>query len=235
MTAVLILCGSFNPPTNMHIQLFDLAKDALSEKDIQVVAGIISPTHDEYKDQKPTLITSKHRVAMVQQALATNPWIKCSTWEAEQQGWTGMVKVLEYHRRIIKDSTCLESGKFCHPLFPEISLSSTTPLTAHPRLMLLCGGDLLESFSVWSDEQIDTVVRDFGLVVITRVGSNPEQYVDQHPILRLYKDNILIVPSDANSISSTEVRKAVKQGQSITDLVPESVSQYIEDNKIYTQ
>ena len=235
MTAVLILCGSFNPPTNMHMQLFNLAKDSLSEKNIKVVAGIISPTHDEYKDQKPTLITSKHRVAMVQLALATNPWIKCSTWEAEQQGWTRMVKVLEYHARIIKDSTCLESGKFCHPLFPEISLSSRMPLTAHPRLMLLCGGDLLESFSIWSDKHIETIARDFGLVVITRVGSNPEQYVDQHPILRLYKDNIQIVLSDANCISSTEVRKAVNQGQSITDLVAESVSQYIEDNKIYTQ
>ena len=44
----------------------DLAKDALARKNIQVVAGIISPTHDEYKDHKPTLITSKHRVAMVQ-------------------------------------------------------------------------------------------------------------------------------------------------------------------------
>ena len=79
------------------------------------------------------------------------------------------------------------------------------------------------------------IARDFGLAVITRVGSNPEQYVNQHPILRLHKDNIQIVPSDSNCISSTEVRKAVKLGQSITDWVPESVSQYIEDNKLYTQ
>jgi len=235
---VLISCGSFNPPTNMHLRIFDLAKDALARKNIQVVAGIISPTHDEYKDHKPTLITSKHRVAMVQQALATNPWIKCSTWETEQQGWTRTVKVLEHQGQIIKDSTSLESGKFCHPLFPEMSLSSTTPLTAHPRLMLLCGGDLLESFSVpnlWSNEHIEMIARDFGLAVITRVGSNPEQYVNEHPILRLYKDNIQIVPSDANRISSTEVRKAVKLGESITDLVPESVSQYITENNLYTQ
>ena len=115
---------------------------------------------------------------MVQHALATNPWIKCSTWETEQRGWTRTVKVmkylyqeftifktslickahwifqvLEHQGQIIKDSTSLESGRFCHPLFPEMSLSATTPLTAHPRLMLLCGGDLLESFSVpnlWS-------------------------------------------------------------------------------------
>ena len=103
---------------------------------------------------------------MVQQALATNPWIKCSTWEAEQQGWTRMVKVLEYHGRIIKDSTCLESGKFCHPLFPEIGLLSTKPLTAHPRLMLLCGGDVLESISandLWKDDDVTSTVQDFGL------------------------------------------------------------------------
>ena len=221
------------------MRLFDLAMDALSRKNIRVVAGIISPVHDEYKDKKPTLLTSsKHRVAMVQRALATNPWIKCSTWETEQQGWTRTVKVLENQGQIIKDSTCLETGRFCHPLFPDNPLLTTTPLTAHPRLMLLCGGDLLESFSIpnlWSNEDIETIARDFGLVVNTRVGSSPGQYVNQHPILRLHKDNIQIVPSDSNCISSTEVRKAVKLGQSITDWVPESVSQYIEDNKLYTQ
>ena len=64
-----------------------------------------------------------------------------------------ILQVLEHQGQIIKDSTSLESGRFCHPLFPEMSLSATTPLTVHPRLMLLCGGDLLESFSVpnlWS-------------------------------------------------------------------------------------
>ena len=115
--------------------------------------------------------------------------------------------------------------------------SSTTPLTEHPRLILLCGGDLLESFSdppnLWSDEDIETIARDFGLAVITRVGSNPEKYVNQHPILKLYKDNIQIISSD-KSISSTQVRNAVELGQSITHLVPESVCQYVEDNKLYT-
>lgn len=29
--AVLVSCGSFNPPTNMHLRMFELAKDALQQ------------------------------------------------------------------------------------------------------------------------------------------------------------------------------------------------------------
>ena len=56
-----------------------------------------------------------------------------------------------------------------------------------PQLMLICGGDLLESFSVpdlWADDHVRSIVRDFGLVVMTREGSDPGGYVAGHAILR---------------------------------------------------
>ena len=43
------------------------------------------------------------------------------------------------------------------------------------RLTLLCGADLLESFSVpglWDAEDIRVIVRDYGILVITRKASN---------------------------------------------------------------
>ena len=61
---------------------------------------------------------------------------------------------------------------------------------------LLCGADLLESFSVpglWELDDIRSIVRDHGIVVITREGSNPGEYIQGHEVLSRYSDNIHIV------------------------------------------
>uniref|UniRef100_A0A2I3GUW7 Nicotinamide nucleotide adenylyltransferase 1 n=1 Tax=Nomascus leucogenys TaxID=61853 RepID=A0A2I3GUW7_NOMLE len=60
---VLLACGSFNPITNMHLRLFELAKDYMNGTGrYTVVKGIISPVGDAYK--KKGLIPAYHRVIM---------------------------------------------------------------------------------------------------------------------------------------------------------------------------
>ena len=96
---------------------------------------------------------------------------------------------------------------------------------------------MLESFSVpnlWKDKDIEAIVKEFGLIVITREGSNPEQYVEKHPIVSKYKNNIHIVREDiTNDISSTKIRTAVARGASIKFFVSDEVIQYIADNQLY--
>ena len=58
------------------------------------------------------------------------------------------------------------------------------------QFKLLCGADLLESFAVpnlWDEEDIEVILKDFGLVVMTRAGSNPQQFIDQSPQLTRLK------------------------------------------------
>jgi len=45
---LLLACGSFNPPTLMHLRMFEVAKDTLRRLGTQVVGGVISPVHDGY-------------------------------------------------------------------------------------------------------------------------------------------------------------------------------------------
>ena len=61
---------------------------------------------------------------------------------------------------------------------------------------MLCGGDLIETFSVpglWQESDITAIVRDYGLVVITREGSNPEKYVYDHDILHQYRVSMITI------------------------------------------
>ena len=239
--ALLLSCGSFNPPTIMHLRLFELARDHLTTCGYDVLGGMISPVHDKYKEKKPSLIPAKHRIKMVELSVRDYPFVKCSKWEIHQEGWTRTRQVLEEHLSQINNAVKYPQDlceKYPHLPNSLKTLSSAQVSEPHTfRLFFICGGDLLESFSVpnlWKDEDIESIVKNFGLIVITREGSNPQQYIEKHHILRTYEANIHIVKEPIlNDISSTKIRDAVKRETSIRFFVPDSVINYISDNKLY--
>ncbi|KAI8024963.1 Uridine nucleosidase 1 [Camellia lanceoleosa] len=56
--------------------------------------------------------------------------------------------------------------------------------------MLVCGSDLLESFSIpgaWIPEQVRTICRDFGVVCIHRERQDIEKVISNDDILNEYK------------------------------------------------
>ncbi|XP_072583086.1 nicotinamide/nicotinic acid mononucleotide adenylyltransferase 3 isoform X4 [Vulpes vulpes] len=92
---VLLACGSFNPITNMHLRLFEVARDHLHQTGLyQVIGGIISPVNDNYR--KKDLVAAHHRVAMARLALQTSDWVRVDPWESEQVQWMETVKVLSW-------------------------------------------------------------------------------------------------------------------------------------------
>ncbi|XP_033099330.1 nicotinamide/nicotinic acid mononucleotide adenylyltransferase 3-like isoform X2 [Anneissia japonica] len=95
---VLLCCGSFNPITNMHLRMFEIARDYLHRTGkYQVLGGIISPVNDAYG--KKDLIESKHRLEMCRLALQTSDWITVDSWECEQNQWHPTMKVLTHHQK----------------------------------------------------------------------------------------------------------------------------------------
>uniref|UniRef100_A0A8V1ADN8 Nicotinamide nucleotide adenylyltransferase 3 n=1 Tax=Gallus gallus TaxID=9031 RepID=A0A8V1ADN8_CHICK len=93
---ILLACGSFNPITNMHMRLFELARDHLHQTGrYRVIEGIMSPVSDDYR--KKGLVSARHRIAMAKLALETSDWIRVDPWETEQESWTETVKVLRHH------------------------------------------------------------------------------------------------------------------------------------------
>ncbi|XP_028555668.1 nicotinamide/nicotinic acid mononucleotide adenylyltransferase-like [Dendrobium catenatum] len=50
---VLVSPGSFNPPTYMHMRMFELARDALNLLGYCVIGGYMSPVNDAYKKKVP--------------------------------------------------------------------------------------------------------------------------------------------------------------------------------------
>ncbi|KAL3523826.1 hypothetical protein ACH5RR_016660 [Cinchona calisaya] len=212
---VLVSTGSFNPPTYMHMRCFELARDALNSEGFCVIGGYMSPVNDAYN--KKGLISAEHRLVMCNLACKSSEFVMVDSWEANQSTFQRTLTVLSR----IKTSLC-ESG-----LLPSGTL----------KVMLICGSDLLESFStpgVWIPDQVRTICRDFGLVCIRRGGQDVEKIISDDDILSNYKDNIKVgdevVP---NGISSTGLRDCISRGLSVKYLTADEVIDYIKQHDLY--
>ncbi|XP_078166134.1 nicotinamide/nicotinic acid mononucleotide adenylyltransferase-like isoform X3 [Carex rostrata] len=213
--AVLVSSGSFNPPTYMHLRMFELARDELTAQGYTVLGGYLSPVNDEYK--KKDLISGMHRIRMCELACKSSSFVTVDPWEAKQSSYQRNLEVLA---RI--QSSLLKSG-----IFDKGSL----------KVMLLCGSDLLERWGVlkvWIADELRTICKDFGVVCIRREGMDIDKIICNNEILSENKNNIIsvdeIVP---NQISSTRVRECIRKGLSVKYLICDEVIDYVKDNQLY--
>ncbi|XP_012281424.1 nicotinamide/nicotinic acid mononucleotide adenylyltransferase 3 [Orussus abietinus] len=237
---ILMSCGCYNPPTNMHLRMFEVAKDHLHRMGTHaVVGGIISPAHDGYG--KRDLASASHRCAMLKLALKNNDWVRVSTWETRQNCWMRTKLSLQYHQSVL-NSVVSDTNGIKHyaeqedlEWIPENVKNNAN--NAPIQIKLLCGADLLESFEVpglWIDEEIDAIVSQHGLIVVTREGSNPHRFIYESDILSKHVRNITIVTEwIPNEISSSKIRKALRRGESVKYLVQDPVIDYIYTQGIY--
>ncbi|XP_064630068.1 nicotinamide/nicotinic acid mononucleotide adenylyltransferase 1-like isoform X2 [Lineus longissimus] len=254
---VLLACGSYNPVTNMHLRMFELARDTLQRSGkYKVIGGIISPVNDAYK--KKDLVVAKHRIAMLKQALKSSDWIKLDTWESEQDCWLETKKVLDHHRanldtiinanitentivsptkrrRTTRGRKVKGSDDVDYTIPENLNLNN---LEGGPiQLRLLCGADLLESFAVpglWADDDIEDIVCKYGLVCITRGGSNPQKFIYDHDVLTEHQHNIVICNEwITNEVSATKIRRSLRRRESVKYLMPDSVISYIKEHGLY--
>ncbi|XWS09658.1 hypothetical protein CRYUN_Cryun39dG0008200 [Craigia yunnanensis] len=212
---VLVATGSFNPPTLMHLRMFELARDGLNSDGFCVIGGYISPVNDAYK--KKGLIAAEHRIELCEIACKSSEFVMVDPWEANQSSFQRTLTVLSRVKSFLT-----EDG-----LIPKVSL----------KVMLVCGSDLLQSFSIpgfWIPEQVRTICKDYGVVCIRREGQDVEKIISDDEILNENRDNIKIVDELVpNQISSTRVRECISRGLSIKYLTVDEVIDYIRKQHLY--
>ncbi|NWJ00513.1 NMNA3 adenylyltransferase, partial [Crypturellus undulatus] len=234
---ILLACGSFNPITNMHMRLFELARDHLHQTgQFEVIEGIVSPVSDDYRKQG--LVSARHRVAMAKLALESSDWIRVDPWESEQETWTETVNVLRHHyKRSLQSRKEFSTNKWPAQRPPQDAPSPQR--TVLPELKLLCGADILQTFetpNLWKEEHIKEIVEKFGLVCVSRAGSDAAQHIHKSDLLTKYQHNIFLVKEwIQNEISATQIRKALRRGLSVKYLLPDSVISYITHHNVYTE
>ncbi|XP_068426725.1 nicotinamide/nicotinic acid mononucleotide adenylyltransferase 3 [Clinocottus analis] len=230
---ILLACGSFNPITNQHMRLFELARDHMhSTGQYQVVGGIVSPVSDGYGKQG--LVLARHRIAMAKLALQSSNWVTVDEWESQQPDWTETAVTMRYHYGGILNKYEESTGTHDDSSGNPVSLPSP-----RPQLKLLCGADFLETFKIpglWQDDHVEEVVGRFGLVCVSRGGLEPERAVHASDTLSRHRGNVFLVKEWVrNETSATEVRRALRRDASVKYLIPDSVIEYIHRHNLYTE
>ncbi|CAG9532544.1 unnamed protein product [Cercopithifilaria johnstoni] len=218
----LLSCGSFSPPTYMHLRIFERARDYLKKiHGWEVVEGIMSPVADSLG--RPDMVPAKHRLKMVELAAKSSSWIRADGWECSQGEWIRTIHVLHHLKEALNRKYKSENSEV--------------------QLLLLCGGDVIESITklavsdvmLWSTEQIEELVRDFGMVVVMRANTDPVSAIYLADVLHTHQKNIFVIEDETcpNDISSTRLRTAIRRKESIRYCTSDEVIQYIEENSLY--
>ncbi|CAE8708163.1 unnamed protein product, partial [Polarella glacialis] len=193
----------------------------------EVVGGYLSPVHASYG--KSSLAPAEHRLGMLHAAVEDSDWLMADGWECScQEQWT---------------RTALVLARFAEELSKvEVSVGDAPPETGLIRTVMLCGGDVLEGFAkvkpdgeaLWSDEDLEVILGQNGVVCIERDGADLDAFVESHPVLRQRAEHITMVrPRVHTGISSTVVRQHLAAGESIRYLVPEGVRSYINEHRLH--
>ena len=222
---VLLACGSFNPPTLMHLRMFELARAHLERRGQRVLGGYMSPVSDAYG--KAGLVGAAHRLEMCRRAASHSSLLMVSAWEAQAAAWQPTLSVVR-HVQGVADAALGGAGR--------------------ARVMLLCGADLVETFrrpGLWNPDDMRALVGDFGIACVDRQGSDALRTLQELPELRgleapgkggagadFARVHLVEEPVD-NQMSSTQLRAAIARGLPVRYLTMDGVVDYIEEAGLY--
>ncbi|ODQ79233.1 hypothetical protein BABINDRAFT_162271 [Babjeviella inositovora NRRL Y-12698] len=220
---VIVACGSFSPITYLHLRMFEMAIDAVREQTkFEVIGGYFSPVSDNYK--KRGLASSTHRVRMCELACErTSSWLMVDAWESLQPTYQRTALVLDHFNEEINVKRGGIAGK--------------NGERKAVKIMLLAGGDLIESFGepdVWADADVHHILGRYGCLIVERTGSDVRSFLLSHDIMYEHRRNVLVIKQLIyNDISSTKIRLFLRRGMSVQYLLPNSVIRYIQEHGLY--
>jgi nicotinamide mononucleotide adenylyltransferase len=220
---VIVACGSFSPITYLHLRMFEMALDAITEQTkFEVIGGYYSPVSSNY--EKQGLAPAHHRVRMCELACErTSSWLMVDAWESLQPKYTRTALVLDHFNEEIN----IKRG----------GILSKSGEKRGVKIMLLAGGDLIESMGepdVWADQDLHHILGKYGCLIVERTGSDVRSFLLSHDIMYEHRRNVLVIKQLIyNDISSTKIRLFIRRGMSVQYLLPNSVIRYIQQNKLY--
>jgi len=161
----------------------ELARFALEALGAEQVVFIPSKTvYIREAQGKDYAYTDGERLAMLRKAAETRPWMAVSDWEMRQERQPRTYETL------------------CH-LREEGS----------PAKLVIGSDKLPELEHGWLHTR--EIVQEFGIVCLERGGDECEEMIRKDPYLRTLADGIRVLktPAETRGISSTEVRRRVRE------------------------
>ena len=202
MKKIVVLGGSFNPPTIAHEKLMEA-----SMKAINADLGIFVPSSDKYVTRKMKKASKFNQVY--------------SEYDREH-----MLNMMcdSLTNCIVDNCEFGDDGRgYTYRTLCEIQKKH-----ADAEIYFICGADKLNIIPKW--HSAEDLLTKFKFIVTTRKEDNPKEQIKNNIVLNKYANKFVIVeqPEGTDNISSTEVRKLVgRKSNSIYKLCNKLVADYI--------
>jgi nicotinate-nucleotide adenylyltransferase len=198
-----VMGGTFVPIHNGHLVT---AEEAWRQFGLDQVLFIPSgnPPHKEDRES----LDPENRYLMVVIATATNPHFKVSRMEIDRPG----------------PSYTIDTVKEIHRIYGR-----------NTEVFFITGADAILEILTW--KQPEQILQEATFIAATRPGYDLKRLEESLPDAEKKRHatdpRVLVMEIPALAISSTDIRRRVKEGSPITYLVPEGVAEFIEKNGFY--
>lgn len=196
-----IMGGTFDPPHVGHLAMAEYVREELELNQVWFIPTGKIP----HKDSRETA-ASADRLAMVELAIAGNPWFRIESLEVENGGYSYTFETLE------KIKTA----------YPEADLT------------FIVGADSLDYMECWREPE--RIFRLCTVAAVNRMGFDKEQMAQKQAALaEQFGARIQRVDMPLIGVSSTEIRERIRQGRSVRYLVRDEVLAYIKTHDLYLE
>ncbi len=204
-----VLGGTFDPIHVAHLAVAEEAREALGLEKVLFIPAAMPP----HKVDRP-VSEPKHRLAMVELAIADNPAFEASRIELERSGPSYTVDTLG--QLAATAGADAESG----------------PNGERPDLVLIMSAEAFRDLRSWRrPERILELAR---LAVVPRDGfpDASRAFLAEH--FPGFEDRASFLRGPRLRLSASELRERAANGRSLRYLVPDAVAAYIGDHGLYS-
>ncbi len=212
-TRIGIYGGGFDPFHNGHFNSLLTVRKTMKLDEVKVIPASQSPLRTPVEGSGP-----EHRLEMVKRATIGNEeWLTVDGREIKRGGVSYSIDTI---KAIKKENSKAE-------------------------LFLIIGMDQFENFDQWKD--FAEILERVNLVVTSRPGIEVPRTVEYFPngmkplVTKFHKgagvlsngSKVQFIQLKDVDVSATEVRRALREKQSVMTLIPEPVANYIRENDLY--
>lgn len=196
-----ILGGTFNPVHRGHLAL---AKGAIKAFSLRKV--LFTPSAKPPHKTPQTVVSVKHRMAMLQLAIKDNPRFEICDIETRRAG----------------------------PSYTIDTITQLKRMNPSAKYFFIIGSDSLQELHMW--KEIKRLLALCTFVTFGRPGATTSRTTDLHLDSRWKRRLLKnFIKGRMPDISSSNIRQRVAQGKSIRYLVSDKVAEYILKKKLYNK
>jgi nicotinate-nucleotide adenylyltransferase len=191
--------GTFNP---VHVGHLILANFMAQQPELDKVWMVVTPKNP-FKS-KDTLLEDVHRLALVREAIDSNPLLEPSSIEMDLP----------------------------QPNYTVNTLAILTEKYPEKKFTLIMGEDNLRSFHKWKNHEV--ILENHDIMVYPRVYTQSEKVeLDIKTKEFLKHPKVKLVDAPLMKISSSLIREMIKEGKDVQYMLTPEVFKYVDEMNFY--